>query len=114
MISRFQLSRKKNELPEIYKTIYDTRGFSEDCEKSPIHRLISTLLTHIVQNVDSEKALLAAKCLGELGPNDLGSIALKFDNQTQTYRIVWIVLLFHMNNLSLFSHFIFFFWYFLF
>lgn len=88
LICHFQLSKKKSELQEIYKTIYDTRGFSEDCEKSPIHRLISTLLTHIVQNVDSEKALLAAKCLGELGPSDLGSIALKFDNQTQTYKIV--------------------------
>ncbi|XP_031619505.1 serine/threonine-protein kinase ATM [Contarinia nasturtii] len=81
------LSKKKQELQEIYKTIYETRGFSEDCEKSPIHRLISALLAHIVQNVDSEKSLIAAKCLGELGPSDLGSIALKFDVQLQTYKI---------------------------
>lgn len=83
-----QLSQKKNELQDIYKTIYDSRGFSEDCEKSPIHRLISALLLQIVQNMDSEKSLIAAKCLGELGPNDLGSIALKFDTQQQTYTIV--------------------------
>lgn len=83
-----QLVRKKNELHEIYRTIYDTRGFSEDCERSPIHRLISALLSQIVQNVDSEKSLIAAKCLGELGPNDLGSIALKFDVNTQTYKVV--------------------------
>lgn len=83
-----QLSRKKDELKEIYKTIYDSRGFSEDCEKSPIHRLISALLVHIVQNVDSERSLIAAKCLGELGPSDLGSIALKFDVQSQTYKTV--------------------------
>lgn len=85
-----QLSRKKDELKEIYKTIYDSRGFSEDCEKSPIHRLISALLVHIIQNVDSERSLVAAKCLGELGPSDLGSIALKVDVQPQTYKIVCI------------------------
>lgn len=83
-----QLAKKKNELRDIYKTIYDTRGFSEDCEKSPIHRLISALLSQIVQNVDIEKSLIAAKCLGELGPSDLGSIALKFDVQPQTYKVV--------------------------
>lgn len=83
-----QLSKKKNELHEIYKTLYDSRGFMEDCEKSPIHRLISTLLSQIVQNVDSEKSLIAAKCLSELGPSDLGSIALKFDIQHQTYTMV--------------------------
>ncbi|XP_055323121.1 serine/threonine-protein kinase ATM isoform X2 [Sitodiplosis mosellana] len=81
------LSNKKNELEDIYKMLYDTRGFSEDCERSPIHRLISALLTQIVQNVDSEKSVIAAKCLGELGPSDLGSIALKFDTQLQTYKI---------------------------
>lgn len=85
---RLQLSNKKHELQDIYKMMYDSRGFSEDCERSPIHRLISALLAQIVQNVDSEKSLIAAKCLGELGPSDLGSIALKFDTQLQTYTIV--------------------------
>lgn len=82
------MAKKKHELKEIYKTIYDSRGFSEDCEKNPIHRLISALLVHIAQSVDSERSLIAAKCLGELGPSDLGSIALKFDVQLQTYKIV--------------------------
>lgn len=87
-LSNVQLSKKKHELKDIYKTIYDTRGFSEDCEKSPIHRLISALLVHIVQNVDNERSLIAAKCLGELGPSDLGSIALKVDVQLHTYKTV--------------------------
>lgn len=42
----------------------------------------------IVQNVDGEKSIIAAKCLAELGPSDLGSIALKFDTQLQTYKNV--------------------------
>lgn len=94
-----QLSKKKHELQAIYKTIYNTRGFSEDCDESPIHRLISALLAQIVQNVDDEKSLIAAKCMGELGPSDLGTIALKFDVQKQTYNIVSNNTIFCINTI---------------
>lgn len=45
------------------------------------------MLSQIVQNVDAEKSVIAAKCLGELGPSDLGSIALRFDVKPQTYKV---------------------------
>lgn len=64
--------------------LQDMHGFSEDCEKSLIHRLVFTLL-QFVQGFDVIKAVEAAKCLGELGPSDLSSIVLKPDAQTHTY-----------------------------
>lgn len=79
-----QLSLKKNELTEIYNQLQDQHGFSEDCEKSLIHRLVFTLL-QFVQGFDEVKAVEAAKCLGELGPSDLSSIVLKPDHQIYTY-----------------------------
>ncbi|KAJ6636448.1 Serine-protein kinase ATM, partial [Pseudolycoriella hygida] len=78
------LSLKKGELIQMYAQLQDTRGFSEDCEKSLIHRLVFTLL-QFVQGFDATKAVEAAKCLGELGPSDLSSIVLKPDHQLHTY-----------------------------
>lgn len=80
-----QLSLKKNELIGMYNHLQDTRGFSEDCEKSLIHRLVYTLV-QFVQGTDSNIAVEAAKCLGELGPSDLSSIVLKPDHQKLTYQ----------------------------
>ncbi len=79
-----QLSSKKNELIAMYNQLQDIHGFSEDCEKSSIHRLVYTLL-QFVQGIDITKAVEAAKCLGELGPSDLSSIVLKPDHQRDTY-----------------------------
>lgn len=39
-----QLSVKKMELKEMYSKLHDLRGFSEDCEKSILHRLICVLV----------------------------------------------------------------------
>lgn len=78
------LSSKKDELIEMYNQLQNIRGFSEDCEKSLIHRLVFTLL-QFVQGLDEAKAVEAAKCLGELGPSDLSSIVLKPDHQIHTY-----------------------------
>lgn len=89
-----QLSKKKNELQRIFQSIYDVHGFSEDCEKSIIHRLINSLL-QVVQGVDTEKALMATKCLGELGPSDLGTTVLKSDNDSNIHRMVVDIEIFH-------------------
>lgn len=83
---RDHLSAKKAELEEIYANVYNSRGFSEDCDESLIHRLIFMLL-EIVRGPEEDKSVVAAKCLGELGPNDLGSIVLKFNEQKSTYQI---------------------------
>lgn len=82
-----QLSTKKVELKDIYKRIYEMSGFSADCDKSIIHRLIFTLL-QIIQGSDIEKSHMAAKCLGELGPGDLGTMVLRPDIQHHTYK--WV------------------------
>lgn len=82
-----QLSTKKTELQQLFQSIYDVHGFSEDCERSIIHRLINSLL-QIVQGVDPEKAMMAARCLGELGPSDLGTTVLKSDNDSKIYQKV--------------------------
>lgn len=82
-----QLSTKKNELQQMVQSIYDVHGFSEDCENSIIHRLINSLLL-IVQGVDLDKAMMAARCLGELGPIDLGTTVLKLDIDSKIYRMV--------------------------
>ena len=63
------------------------RGFSEDCDKSIIHRLIFALL-QTIRGSDLEKSIVAAKCLGELGPSDLRTIVLKPDIQLHTYKFV--------------------------
>lgn len=49
----FQLSDKKLELCDLYKELRDSRGFSEDCEKSILHRLIC-LLIESTANTDPE------------------------------------------------------------
>lgn len=71
----------------IYASIYGLSGFAEDCNESLIHRMIITLL-EIVQNGDTRTSITAAKCLGEFGPSDLGSIVLKFNEQKATYESV--------------------------
>lgn len=71
----------------MFRSVYDFHGFSEDCEKSIIHRLINTLL-QTVQGVDADKEMMAAQCLGELGPSDLGTTVLKSDNDSNIYQKV--------------------------
>lgn len=83
-----KLSTKKSELHAIYKPIYELSGFSKDCEKSLIHRLIVSLL-ETVQGTDMEKSHMAAKCLAELGPSDLGTIVLRSDLKKHTYQ--WVI-----------------------
>lgn len=49
----FQLSEKKAELAGLYKELQDTRGFSEDCERSILHQLIC-FLVKIISRSDSK------------------------------------------------------------
>lgn len=83
----FQLSAKKSELKNIYNGIYELSGFSADCDKSIIHRLIFTLL-QTIQGADIDKSHMAAQCLAELGPSDLGTMVLRPDTHLQIYK--WV------------------------
>lgn len=63
------------------------RKFSEDYGDSIIHRMVRTLLK-IIQGSDDKKAVMASKCLGELGPSDLRTIVLKSDIHSNVYKNV--------------------------
>lgn len=70
------LTEKKDELKQLYLELRQTRGFSEDCENSILHKLISILITFSCstnQKVSTE----AMRCLGEIGPADLATLILE-------------------------------------
>ncbi|XP_008191052.1 serine-protein kinase ATM isoform X2 [Tribolium castaneum] len=70
------LTEKKDELKQLYIELRQTRGFSEDCENSVLHKLICMLITlssSANQNVRNE----AVRCLGEIGPADLATLILQ-------------------------------------
>ncbi|XP_024944918.1 serine-protein kinase ATM isoform X2 [Cephus cinctus] len=72
---RHQLSAKKSELKNMYNHLEGLRGFAEDCASSLLHKLIYRLVK-LTSSPDSNIALEAAKCLGELGPADLTTMIL--------------------------------------
>ncbi|KAF4528155.1 hypothetical protein B566_EDAN016919, partial [Ephemera danica] len=69
---RGQLSTRKPELKRMYSHLALLRGFSEECELSVLHKLISELV-----RLASGGSQEAAKCLGELGPCNLTTLVLK-------------------------------------
>lgn len=80
------MSLKKAELAAVYRehhaAVTAGRG-----EQSQLHALLMSLLAAI-QGADSEKSLEAARCLGELGPINLGTTVLKSDSLLNTYKFV--------------------------
>ncbi|CAH2005984.1 unnamed protein product [Acanthoscelides obtectus] len=70
------LSSKKTDLKKLYETVQRSRGFSDDCERSLIHRLVCSLAKLCCSPCERE-SFEAARCLGELGPADLGTLILK-------------------------------------
>lgn len=56
----------------------------------------------MIQGSDLEKSVVAAKCLGELGASDLGTIVLKSDAQQPTYKLVSEI--FEINTYVLMSN----------
>ena len=67
---------KKDELKEMYSQLRQTRGFSEDCKNSNLHKLICLLITLSCSN-NKNVSTEAAKCLGEIGPADLATLILQ-------------------------------------
>uniref|UniRef100_A0ABD2WPC0 Serine/threonine-protein kinase ATM n=1 Tax=Trichogramma kaykai TaxID=54128 RepID=A0ABD2WPC0_9HYME len=70
-----QLSSNHGDLEKLYEELEMTQGFAEDCESSVLHRLIYRLI-RLTESTDIDLALEAAKCLGILGPADLGTMIL--------------------------------------
>ncbi|KAF2897556.1 hypothetical protein ILUMI_08624 [Ignelater luminosus] len=77
-----ELSNKKVELKELYSKLHNLRGFSEDCEKSILHRLIC-ILVKLCLSSDSNESVEALRCLGELGPADLLTTVLQAEQRCE-------------------------------
>ncbi|VVC40821.1 Hypothetical protein CINCED_3A017263 [Cinara cedri] len=77
-LQHIKLKLKINEqlLQNMYEELQRMRGFSEDCVNSILHRFICKLI-HLSKSSDSEVQILAASCLGILGPADLTTLILQ-------------------------------------
>ncbi|XP_060874698.1 serine-protein kinase ATM isoform X2 [Metopolophium dirhodum] len=73
---RLKLQANEKELQCIYQELLKMRGFSEDCVKSILHCLICTLMK-LTKSDEFEIQILAASCLGILGPADLTTLILQ-------------------------------------
>ncbi|XP_049947955.1 serine-protein kinase ATM-like [Schistocerca serialis cubense] len=76
-----QLSTRKTELRDLYLSLKNLRGFSEDCEESILHRLLCVLVG-LTSAEDKEVQLGASRCLGEIGPSDLATLVLQPEKET--------------------------------
>ncbi|XP_029344827.1 serine-protein kinase ATM [Acyrthosiphon pisum] len=73
---RLKLQANDKELQCMYQDLLKMRGFSEDCVKSILHCLICTLVK-LTKIDEFEIQILAASCLGILGPADLTTLILQ-------------------------------------
>lgn len=68
---------------QIYNDLLKTNCFSEDGERSLLHKLVQVLIAH-VNGVDEQKAIEAVKCLGEIGAYDLATMVFQSDASSTT------------------------------
>ncbi|KAL3277396.1 hypothetical protein HHI36_012745 [Cryptolaemus montrouzieri] len=73
---KMHLFCEKRQLKKLYEQLSNLKGFSEDCENSCLHQLIS-ILVDLSQSKDKDISMEALKCLGELGPSDLMTLVVK-------------------------------------
>lgn len=89
---REHLAANKTELADIFRQHEQWMcgaGSGSMAENSSLHRLVVSLLGTIKTGVGEEqKRVEAAKCLGELGPSDLGKFMLQPDSRMHTYKFV--------------------------
>ncbi|XP_052867560.1 serine/threonine-protein kinase ATM [Anopheles cruzii] len=74
---------RKTELRTICRELLDQSGSNAD--ESILHRLIYMLLVVVRTSPFDKRTIEALKCLGELGPIDLGTMLLKSDIETVAY-----------------------------
>lgn len=85
---RGMLAGGKDKLRELCEELQLSDGFSENCSKSVILRLINVLLDEI-RNSSSDKHMIEAlRCLGEIGPVNLSTMLLKSDAETEIYEML--------------------------
>ncbi|XP_018573379.1 serine-protein kinase ATM [Anoplophora glabripennis] len=73
---RSLLSKEKEQLKALYEKLDNIRGFSEDCEKSSLHKLVC-MLAKMSCSTNEAMRFEAIKCLGELGPSNLTTLVLQ-------------------------------------
>ncbi|CAH1112514.1 unnamed protein product [Psylliodes chrysocephalus] len=70
------LASQKDTLLDMYDKLQEIRGFSEDSEKSVLHRLVC-VLSQLSYSSNQKVSFEAARCLGELGPANLQTVVLQ-------------------------------------
>ncbi|XP_050425429.1 serine-protein kinase ATM isoform X2 [Adelges cooleyi] len=73
---KHKLKASEDELQLMYRELHEMRGFSEDCAQSVLHCLICSLIQYSF-DADHEIKILAASCLGILGPSELTTLILQ-------------------------------------
>ena len=111
---RKHLAEKKIELKSLFEELSSTLGFSEDGEKSLLHKLIRSLVgyaSNILQ--DEDRAVEAVKCLGEIGNYNLFTMVFttekhqsetvyeKIDSLTQCQKMICTAALDQMETMVL-------------
>ncbi|XP_023014307.2 serine/threonine-protein kinase tefu [Leptinotarsa decemlineata] len=86
------LSEQKSKVMELYDNLQSNRGFSEDCEKSCLHRLVCAL-AKLSCSPNEKVSFEAVRCLGELGPANLQTLVLQperavFDLQCTPFELL--------------------------
>lgn len=76
---RGMLEQSKDDLRLYFTELRQTRGFSEDCEDSHLHKLICTLMT-LISSKNKEVSSEAMRCLGTIGPANLATLVLQPEN----------------------------------
>uniref|UniRef100_T1ILY3 FAT domain-containing protein n=1 Tax=Strigamia maritima TaxID=126957 RepID=T1ILY3_STRMM len=80
-----ELCEQKSGLYGISQKLSEMPRFSEHCQRSVIHQLIAELI-HLSSSSDTDVAIEAARCLGEIGPIDLYSLVLQVDDGAKIYK----------------------------
>ncbi|XP_077289269.1 serine/threonine-protein kinase tefu [Arctopsyche grandis] len=75
-----KLVDNRQELGDMFNNLNKIRGLSEDCSKSNLHILTSVLIKISSNLDDTESALLASKCLGEIGSCNFHTLVLQMPN----------------------------------
>ncbi|ODN04229.1 Serine-protein kinase ATM [Orchesella cincta] len=69
------LAKGKRDLERMVRNL-ETKRFSEECDKDPLHHIIQMLIGVTLTSHDEEVILEASRCLGEIGPVDLSVLVL--------------------------------------
>uniref|UniRef100_A0A182M4G9 Serine/threonine-protein kinase ATM n=1 Tax=Anopheles culicifacies TaxID=139723 RepID=A0A182M4G9_9DIPT len=85
---RIMLTTKKKELKMLCEELSDRSVSSTVDGESVLHRLVYILLEVVQTSTFDKRSIEALRCLGEIGPIDLGTMLLKTDGEMIAYDMV--------------------------